>query len=457
MGDFAGHPPDYYDTLGLERGATAEEVKNAYRLRSHMFHPDKYENYPEPLRTQLKSEAAKEFKKITTAYDVLRDPAKRAAHDRALNPVGSSMRERRAGGPTPRRAARSGRGASRATATEEAPRAARASGRRAAGAAPPRPRERDPLLVVRPEKLDFGTMALGTTKQLPLKIANAGGRTLFGEITSNRAWLSVNRRSFISSSAILFVSIDTSGLRPGEEYAGSLAVTTLNGGDQMVPVVVLVSGQPEPILAGAPSLLDFGVAQPGSTKARTIKLTNAGTGVLIGSVAVKGSWLAVTESRFRGNTASFEVIANTAGLRAGDHQGEVLIFSNGGRAVVQVWIEVPALPPGSTIVGAAPEGREPDGDAPAGEATDSSGVDAGAGRDEQRSHGQPRLSPEEQRTLLQRIVRIEPATVWEGDFLRRIVQLIRAGDRLAPGELAKIYELEARCQDQGDQEQNRRM
>src|SRR3712207_6921389 len=56
-------------------------------------------------------------------------------------------------------------------------------------------RERDPLLVVRPDRLDFGTLAVNTTKQLPLRISNAGGRTLFGEISSNRAWLSVNRRS----------------------------------------------------------------------------------------------------------------------------------------------------------------------------------------------------------------------------------------------------------------------
>ena len=40
--------------------------------------------------------------------------------------------------------------------------------------------------------------------------------------------------------------------------------------------------------------------------------------------------------------------------------------------------------------------------------------------------------------------RIEPETVWERDFLRRIVHLIRSGTALAPGELAKIYEMEAR-------------
>src|SRR5438552_19006239 len=76
---------NHYDVLGVERDASAAEVRSAYRLRSHMFHPDKYETYPEPLRSQLKAEAAKEFKKLTAAYDVLRDPAKRAAHDRQLN------------------------------------------------------------------------------------------------------------------------------------------------------------------------------------------------------------------------------------------------------------------------------------------------------------------------------------------------------------------------------------
>ena len=74
-----------YEVLGIQRGASPEEVRSAYRLRSHMFHPDKYENYPEPLRSQLKAEAAKEFKKLTAAYEVLRDPVKRAAHDRLLD------------------------------------------------------------------------------------------------------------------------------------------------------------------------------------------------------------------------------------------------------------------------------------------------------------------------------------------------------------------------------------
>jgi hypothetical protein len=427
-----------YDVLGLPRGASPEEVKNAYRLRSHMFHPDKYENYQEPLRTQLKGEASKEFKKLTAAYEVLRDPARRAAHDRQLDAAGRAYGT--VGGRQRRPAARAARPAGTAATETARPRRTAPS--------PPPPRERDPLLVVRPERLDFGTMALGMTKQLPLKISNAGGRTLFGEITSNRSWLSVNRRTFISSAAVVFVTVDTNGLRPGEEYSGNLVVSTLNGGDQVVPVTTRVSGRPEPILTGAPSLLDFGVAQRVGRKARTVKLSNAGTGTLIGSIAVKGGWLAVTESRFKGNDVSFEVIANTSGLPPGEQQGEVVIFSNGGQAVIQVLVEVATQPPGETIVGAPPAEESPppatapeedDGPPPARGQTPATAT-AGDARPAAAAH-----SPEAQRELLRRIMSIEPETTWEQDFLRRVVQLIRAGERLAPGELAKIYEMEARA------------
>jgi hypothetical protein len=438
---------NHYDVLGLDRTASTDDVRSAYRLRSHMFHPDKYETYPEPLRGQLKAEAAKEFKKLTAAYEVLRDPEKRAAHDRQLNTVyGYPTR------PTPARTvrpARAKRAPSKATVREvnpgaggeeeeaQAERPKRAPRR---PAEPPQPRERDPLLVVRPDRLDFGTLAINSSKQMPIKIANAGGRTLFGEISSNRAWLSVNRRSFISSSTLLFVSVDTAGLQPGEEYSGTLVVTTLNGGDQAVPVVMRVSGRPEPILAGAPSLLDFGVTQPGGTKARTIKLSNAGTGTLIGSVAVRGEWLAVTETRFRGNAVSFEVIANPGGLPPGEHQGELLLFSNGGQATIQVLVEIPKRAPGSTIVAEPPrEEREDQGEeARSGEGT---APEVDEGGEEERREGT--LSKAQQRALLERVMKIEPGTVWERDFLRRIVQLVRGGDALAPGELAKIYELEA--------------
>lgn len=64
---------DYYSILGIERGASDDAVKKAYRKLAMRYHPD---------RNGGSKEAEERFKEITEAYDVLRDPQKRAAYDR---------------------------------------------------------------------------------------------------------------------------------------------------------------------------------------------------------------------------------------------------------------------------------------------------------------------------------------------------------------------------------------
>lgn len=63
---------DYYQTLGLSRGASDEEIKRAYRRQALRYHPDKNK---EPG-------AEEKFKEIAEAYDVLSDPRKREIFDR---------------------------------------------------------------------------------------------------------------------------------------------------------------------------------------------------------------------------------------------------------------------------------------------------------------------------------------------------------------------------------------
>ncbi len=62
---------DYYAALGLERGASAEEVKKAYRRLARKFHPD----------VSKETGAEERFKDVAEAYQTLKDPAKRAAYD----------------------------------------------------------------------------------------------------------------------------------------------------------------------------------------------------------------------------------------------------------------------------------------------------------------------------------------------------------------------------------------
>ena len=63
---------DYYAVLGLEKGASDDEIKRAFRKLAIKYHPDK---------NQGNKEAEEKFKDINEAYQVLSDPEKKARYD----------------------------------------------------------------------------------------------------------------------------------------------------------------------------------------------------------------------------------------------------------------------------------------------------------------------------------------------------------------------------------------
>jgi molecular chaperone DnaJ len=69
----------HYDTLGINKNASADEIKKAYRVMAHKYHPDK---------TQGDKTAEIKFKEANNAYEVLGDPQKKSQYDKygSVNP-----------------------------------------------------------------------------------------------------------------------------------------------------------------------------------------------------------------------------------------------------------------------------------------------------------------------------------------------------------------------------------
>lgn len=63
---------DYYEVLGLKKGATLEEIKKAYKEKAKQYHPD----------VSKEEDAEKKFKEINEAYSVLNDPEKKENYDK---------------------------------------------------------------------------------------------------------------------------------------------------------------------------------------------------------------------------------------------------------------------------------------------------------------------------------------------------------------------------------------
>ena len=79
---------DFYETLGVARGASADEIKKAYRQKAKELHPD---------RNKDDAGAEARFKEISEAYSVLSEPSSRQEYDQ-VRAMGSGARFTAGGG-----------------------------------------------------------------------------------------------------------------------------------------------------------------------------------------------------------------------------------------------------------------------------------------------------------------------------------------------------------------------
>lgn len=77
----ASQTEDYYKTLGVDKKASADEIKKAYRKLARRYHPD---------RNPDDKQAESRFKEISHAYDVLGDPEKRKQYDSGSGPFANA-------------------------------------------------------------------------------------------------------------------------------------------------------------------------------------------------------------------------------------------------------------------------------------------------------------------------------------------------------------------------------
>lgn len=80
---------DYYKTLGVDKGANADEIKSAYRRLAKKYHPDLNKDNPD---------AANKFKEINEAYEVLSDDKKRQNYDQYGSADGANFSDFFGGG-----------------------------------------------------------------------------------------------------------------------------------------------------------------------------------------------------------------------------------------------------------------------------------------------------------------------------------------------------------------------
>ncbi len=207
-----------------------------------------------------------------------------------------------------------------------------------------------PKLAVAPASLSFSGVEAGAQPATKtLAVANDGGGSLAFTASDDAPWLSVTPGSG-SAPQTLTVTANTAGLTAGT-YTGTVTVAApgVTGAPAAIPVTLTVTAPAPPALAVAPASLAFAATLGGSAPAaKTLAVTNTGSGALSFTAADDAPWLTVTPASGSA-PQTLSVSASPAGLAAGTHTGTVTVTAAGASGS-------PKTIPVSFVVSAAPTG-----------------------------------------------------------------------------------------------------
>ena len=209
-----------------------------------------------------------------------------------------------------------------------------------------------PVIGVTPSSLSFGTVTVGTSKDLSFTVQNTGGSTLTGSASTSAPYSIASGASFnLGPGASQLVMV-----RFSPTVTGSVTRTvafTSNGGNVSPPVTG--TGGAAPVIAVTPSSLSFGTVIVGTSKDLTFTVKNSGAGTLTGSAATSAPYSIVSGGSFTlGSGASQRVQVRFTPTAPGSASGTVVFTSNAGN------VSRPVTGAGAspTITVSAPKGGE---------------------------------------------------------------------------------------------------
>lgn len=195
-----------------------------------------------------------------------------------------------------------------------------------------------PVLSLKEQRLNVGTVRLGQGASLVLDVSNAGGGTLRGVIRCRELWWPFEQP--FTGSGKVTLSLDTRQL-VGEQTYRSVIDVVSSGGAAEVQVELYVQ-TPEKVTV-SPAELDYGTigAQPPSPQ--TVQVTNIGGGTLQGTVAASAPWIQVSSTAIAGNALDLSVSLKPDEMPPGQAlAGTVQLATNGGHVTIPV--QARALP-----------------------------------------------------------------------------------------------------------------